>query len=307
MIKRASIFFIGLIAMASLPVAAQEKPETKVVVSDGGTTVTQDELRYIIEHWGPELHQAAAHDPGDRIELLNQVLAIKKIAEQADDLTAEADGDLYWDLQMNIRQLKQRFMVKHYIENLEVPDMTDLAEERYETQKAKYAHVKEQRTSSHILVLCDPRKCDGEKEEKRINEVLAKLEAGEKFEDLAKQYSEDPGSKDKGGKFNLWMDEDSTKVDNIYLKTVFKLEEAGDVSGVVRSQFGFHIIRLDGIKPAFDRPYEEVKSKIIADLETEYKQLSVKAYDDKFRFSDDYFIDNAAVDQLLAPYVSEEE
>ncbi|WP_116367403.1 peptidylprolyl isomerase [Parahaliea mediterranea] len=311
MSKLASLFLLGLIVSVTVPASAEDKSQkesdSNIVVSDDGVSISENELRYVIQNWTPELRKSAATDGGDRIELLNQVLAIKKIAAQADDLTPEADGDVYWDLEMRLRQAKQVYMVKHFMATLEVPDMTELSKERYETEKRKYAHVLEQRSSSHILIRCDPRNCNGEKEEKRAQEALAKLKAGEKFEELAKEYSEDPGSKSKGGKFDAWLNRETTNVDGAYLKSVFLLDEPGDYTDVVRSQFGFHIIRLDEIKPAYDRPYDEVKDRIIAALENEYKQLTVKAYDDNFRFTDEVYIDNETVDKLLEPYLSEKE
>ncbi|WP_235898701.1 peptidylprolyl isomerase [Parahaliea maris] len=302
---RTCIIVFGLLVSLSLGSTAQELADDKVVVSDGSTTVSEDELRYIIEHWTPDLRQAAT-DGGDRIELLNQVLAIKKIASEAEKISPEEDREDYWKLEMALRQVKQRFMVGRYIENLEVPDMSDLAKERYETEKTKYASVPEQRQSSHILVLCDPRTCDGDEEQARLEAVRQKLVAGENFADLAREFSEDPGSKDSGGKFDRWLHKGTTDVDGAYLKTVFLLEAVGDYSEVVRSRFGFHIIKLDEIKPAYERPFEEVKANIIAELTNEYKKLQVKAFDDNYRFTEEYFIDNDAVDALLAPYLSEE-
>ncbi len=96
---------------------------------------------------------------------------------------------------------------------------------------------------------------------KKAEELLARLRAApDKFAELAKQNSQDPGSKDKGGDLGYFARGSMVKP---FEDAVFKLK-VGELSGVVESDFGFHIIKLAGIKPAKDgKPEERQASHIL--------------------------------------------
>jgi peptidyl-prolyl cis-trans isomerase D len=89
---------------------------------------------------------------------------------------------------------------------------------------------------------------------KKAEELLAQLRAApDKFAALAKQVSQDPGSKDKGGDLGFFARGSMVKP---FEEAAFKLKP-GQMSGIVETDFGFHIIKLTGIKPAKDREPEE--------------------------------------------------
>ena len=89
---------------------------------------------------------------------------------------------------------------------------------------------------------------------KKTEELLAQLRAApEKFAELAKQNSQDPGSKDNGGDLGFFARGAMVKP---FEDAVFKLKQ-GQMSGIVESSFGFHILKLSGIKPAKDGEPEQ--------------------------------------------------
>lgn len=116
----------------------------------------------------------------------------------------------------------------------------------YEQNKDKFK-TGEQIKASHILV----------KTEKEANDILAQLKAGGKFEELAKKYSVDSSSA-KGGDLG-WFGKGSMVP--AFEKAALALNE-GQISDVVKSDFGFHIIKLTGKRPAGVRAFEEVKEQI---------------------------------------------
>jgi parvulin-like peptidyl-prolyl isomerase len=249
------------------------------------------------------MQQAAANDAGDRIELLNMALANKKLAAMAPDaMPGEGDAEAYWRLQLNIRNMKSQYVVKQYLASLDIPDMNALAEERYETQKDKYALVPEKRLSSHILLLCAPGACDRDARRVEAEQILAELEAGADFGELAAKYSEDKASKDKGGRFDRWVKLGEPQVDPRFVGAMYEIGNVGEHSGIVDTRFGLHIIQLDGIEEAHYEPYAKVKDQIIATLRKEYVDLAAKEFDAGFRFTEDTYIDTEAVEEILAPY-----
>ncbi len=87
---------------------------------------------------------------------------------------------------------------------------------------------------------------------------------------------------------------------------MFTIENVGDYADLVTTQFGLHIIRLDGIQEKGYKTFEEVESTIVEKLESEYVQLAMKDYLTQFHISDDAVIDNEAIDRILEPYASQE-
>jgi peptidyl-prolyl cis-trans isomerase D len=116
----------------------------------------------------------------------------------------------------------------------------------------------------HILLMTVG-KTDAEVAEirQKADEVLKQAKAkGAKFEDLAKKYSEDPGTKDKGGDLG-WITHGRTVPE--FEKTAFSLPN-GAISDVVKTQYGFHIIKVLDKETAHTKPFEEVKDSIQAPL-----------------------------------------
>src|SRR6202158_3482087 len=111
----------------------------------------------------------------------------------------------------------------------------------------------------HILLMTVG-KTDAEVEEirQKAEDVLKQAKKGAKFEDLAKKYSEDPGSKDKGGDLG-WLTVGQTVPE--FEKTAFGLDK-GKISDLVKTQYGFHIIKVLDKESAHTKPFEEVKDSI---------------------------------------------
>jgi peptidyl-prolyl cis-trans isomerase D len=116
----------------------------------------------------------------------------------------------------------------------------------------------------HILLMTVG-KTDAEVEEirQKAADVLKQAQKGAKFEDLAKKYSEDPGTKDKGGDLG-WLTQGQTVPE--FEKTAFGLEK-GKISDLVKTQYGFHIIKVLDKETAHTKPFEEVKDSIKTPLQ----------------------------------------
>ncbi len=111
-----------------------------------------------------------------------------------------------------------------------------------------------QTRASHILI----EKSD-DKSMALAHEVLGKLKTGAKFEDLAKEFSKDPGSAARGGDLGFFGQGRMVKP---FEDAVNALAKPGDLSGLVESQFGYHIIRLDERKPKTVKTFDEVKGTL---------------------------------------------
>lgn len=125
----------------------------------------------------------------------------------------------------------------------------------YETNKASYS-TPEQRKARHILLKTDG--TNDETQKTKANELLAKIKAGSDFAALAKEFSDDPGSGAKGGELGYFG---KGQMVPAFDAAVFGLDK-DQVSDLVKTRFGYHIIQLQDIRPAKITPIEEVKAAI---------------------------------------------
>jgi len=271
------------------------------VVTDDDASISREEMQATIERWPPDIRAAAANNPEARDELAKLSLVAKKVARSAEEVTPESDPEFYWDLKLQQQMLVRRLVVKHYLDNIEMPDLEPLAREHYAADKDKYARVPERRLSSHILFMCTPQKCEYENARQVADEALAALQNGADFEKMVEERSDDKGTKAKGGEFR-WVRLGESGVSPEYTEALFKIDKVGDYSGVVSSRFGLHIIRLDGVEPEHYKPYEEVEARIKAEIQTEYRKLAAMEFDREYAPTDSLVIDEAALEQMLAPY-----
>jgi peptidyl-prolyl cis-trans isomerase SurA len=150
----------------------------------------------------------------------------------------------------------------------------------YNTQKGKISKIIRTRFGYHILKINDIRANRGEitvahimilkpkpeetekNAEKTINEIYKKIQQGEKFEDLAKQFSEDKSSASKGGQLNKFGSGQLSSEE--FENTAFSLDKAGDISKPFQSDFGRHIVKLIQKHPvkSIDEMKNELETKI---------------------------------------------
>ncbi|MDR2216054.1 MAG: peptidylprolyl isomerase [Nevskiaceae bacterium] len=134
---------------------------------------------------------------------------------------------------------------------------------RYDALKDNFIEP-ETRRASHILITVDATTDDAQAKT-LADDISKRLQAGEDFAALAKQYSKDSGSADLGGDLG-WAPRD-TYVEP-FADALFALTE-GQISPPVKTEFGYHIIRLDGIRAGESRSFEEVKPELTVQVRDE--------------------------------------
>jgi len=134
----------------------------------------------------------------------------------------------------------------------------------YDQHREQY-RVPEQVKVSHIWIKMPLPGADGKVDDKavaeaqhRADDLLKQIKAGAKFEDVAKKYSEDPGSANVGGSLG-WVGRGQMAPE--FEKVAFSLPK-GQTSDVVKTLDGFHIVRVDDKQDAHVKPLDEVKSLI---------------------------------------------
>jgi peptidyl-prolyl cis-trans isomerase C len=192
-------------------------------------------------------------------ELINREVLI----QEADKLGLSSSADVKSQIDNARQSIVIRALVQDYLKKHPVPDADIQAE--YDKFKAQ-AGDKEYH-SRHILV---------EKEDD-AKAIITKLKAGEKFEDLAKQ-SKDPGSANNGGDLDWASPASFVKP---FSDAMVALQKGQVTEAPVKTQFGYHVIKLEDVRPAKVPVFEEVKPKIAESLQQkklqEYQQNLRKA------------------------------
>jgi peptidyl-prolyl cis-trans isomerase D len=116
----------------------------------------------------------------------------------------------------------------------------------------------------HILIKADSKSSDAEKKaaQAKAEDILKQLKGGADFATLAKKNSDDPGSKEKGGEMDFLVAGQTVPE---FDKMAFSLP-VHQLSPIVTTQFGYHIIEVLEKQPAHVKPFEEVKTGLLADL-----------------------------------------
>lgn len=132
----------------------------------------------------------------------------------------------------------------------------------YDEHRNSYSKP-EQRRASHILVTVDADADDAAVEEarNRAEDLVKRIRAGESFADLAREYSGDSGSAKEGGDLGLFG---KGVMEPAFETAAFAMAE-GEVSDPVRTDFGFHIIKVAEIKPGTTPSFEEIHEQLAAD------------------------------------------
>ncbi|MEO8313301.1 MAG: SurA N-terminal domain-containing protein [Pseudomonadota bacterium] len=160
--------------------------------------------------------------------------------------------------------------VKLAYAELSLPDVAatiqvadDKVRERYEKDKASYISA-ERRRARHILITVDDKTTDAQASA-QAKKIYERIKGGEDFAALAKEFSKDTSSAQQGGDLN-WTTR--TAIDKTLGDRIFAMKE-GELSEPVKTQYGYHVLRLDGIEVAAGRSFEEVRAELAATMRNE--------------------------------------
>jgi parvulin-like peptidyl-prolyl isomerase len=150
------------------------------------------------------------------------------------------------------------------LRELGVTVTADEARQYYKEHLADYVHPETVHVSHILLMTMDPAthaplpadKVNAKR--RQIENILRRAKAGEDFAALAKQYSDDPGSRDKGGEYTFPRGQMVPEFE----AAAFGLANTGDISDVVTTTYGFHIIKLLGRNPALNVDYAGAADRI---------------------------------------------
>ncbi len=187
----------------------------------------------------------------------------------------EAELETFYKANQALFQAPEQASIEYVVLDLESVKksitLSDADLKSYYDQNAARLSGNEERRASHILINAakDAPAAEREKARSRAQELLAALrKAPDSFAELAKKNSQDTGSATKGGDLDFFARGAMVKP---FEDAAFAMKK-GDISELVESDFGYHIIKLTDIKAPKQRSFEELRASIEADLKTQQAQ-----------------------------------
>ena len=243
------------------PAAAPADP---ILARVGPAVVTESDFQAVLAQMPQQQQMMVQLVQGGKEELVNRIAERKLLS-----LAAEKQGlDKTPAFTRTLAQTKDDLLAREYL-RAETPalqakmKLTDADLQAYFAAHEKDFVVPAKATARHILVLVNGEATQGKglsdaDAMKKVAVVQAQLKAGKKLEDLAKDYSDDPGSKDKGG---LYEDFDPKTMDPAFAKAVEE-QPLGAVGSPVKSMYGYHLIEVEKRTPAAPQTFEQAKAKV---------------------------------------------
>ncbi len=187
----------------------------------------------------------------------------------------DADLDTYYQANTSLFKTTEHAQVEYVVLDMDAVkkgiQISEADLKAYYDQNAARLSGAEERRASHILINAakDAPAADKEKAKLKAQELLKQVrETPAKFADIARKNSQDPGSAAKGGDLDFFGRGAMVKP---FEDAVFAMQK-GDISDVIESDFGYHIITLTDIKSPKQRSFEELKPGIEADLKAQQAQ-----------------------------------
>lgn len=187
----------------------------------------------------------------------------------------DADLDTYYQANTSLFKTTEQAQIEYVVLDMDAVkkgiQISEADLKAYYDQNAARLSGAEERRASHILINAakDAPAADKEKAKLKAQELLKQVrETPAKFADIARKNSQDPGSAPKGGDLDFFGRGAMVKP---FEDAVFAMQK-GDISDVIESDFGYHIITLTDIKSPKQRSFEELKPGIEADLKAQQAQ-----------------------------------
>ncbi|WP_343637339.1 peptidylprolyl isomerase [Fluviicola sp.] len=243
--------------------------------------------------------------PEDTLAAYNRIMAIKKRIENGEDFATVAKGKNGSDDPSAVRNggdlgYFTAFQMVYQFE-----------EAAYNTPVGKISNPVRTKFGYHILKVIDMRPARGtmkaahimvatgkeatpeeiETAHKKVDEIYAKLQAGESFEKLASEFSDDAQTAEKGGELPLFGTGTTTRMVPEFEEAAFQLKANGDVSQPVQTAFGYHIIKRLELTPlrSFEELKKEIQGKVNKDERAVVTQQSfIEKLKKTYAFKDNY-------------------
>lgn len=247
--------FAAFILVLSFSFCAWGADSEKVLARVGSEDITESEVLEFIQPFGQQAVMLYGTEQGRKM-ILDDVIAMRLYALDAQDSKLDQTPEFQAQLLNAKRAMLAQAAMQKAVEGLKISD--EEAKKFYDSNPAMFKQP-ERVHARHILVSGD----------EELAKVQSELKAGKSFDVVAKEYSRDPGSAANGGDLGEFP---RGMMVPEFEKAAFELKNPGDVSEPVKTQFGWHIIKLEERIPESVMPFEQVKDRLTNELKDQKTQ-----------------------------------
>ncbi len=277
LLHRSALAYTALPVLLALGSASSHAADTPLM-QGANTAITSADVLKNIEYMPTQVREEILSDPAKLRQLVGNLYLRRALAMQAENGGLTKDREV----QFKLHTARESVLAEAQVERIATAATPDnaaadkLAQTIYKAEPERFA-VPAQTRARHILI-----KGTEPSSLAQAEKLLAELKAGANFEALATAHSADPGSAAKGGDLGFFPKGRMVKP---FEDALDALKQSGDLSGVVQSNFGYHIIRLEERQPASTQPFEEVReslrAQVVGNAQKEARLKEVKRLQDQ--------------------------
>ena len=251
----------GAMAQATAPAGPAE---AAVLVNGPAGPLTRIEMESMVNDMVPPNQRASFWAQPDAVAQFARNLYSQRMLA-ADALKAGVEntpqGAAYLKMQRD-RALAELLMRQREQAAVDEKAIDAYARSEYQAKPDRFKQPEEVQ-ARHILLAVAKDGSDDAQVKAKAEQLLTELRGGADFAKLAKEYSADKGSAARGGDLGTFP---RGKMVPEFDSALFALKKPGELAGPVKTAFGYHIIELEGIKPAQARPFDEVLPELRAEV-----------------------------------------
>ncbi len=254
--KTHSLRFGGLAALVMVLSAPVVYAAEAVLMDGGQVTITEQDMHADALRMPLEMRERVLARPDQVAQIASNLYVRRSLAQQADAAGLASNPETKAALQIARDKVLSDALLAKIDKDNALPDakLEGLARSNYNANPDRFK-VAEQVQVRHILIASPD-----DAGRAKAAQVLVDLQGGADFAALAKEYSADPGSAAKGGELGFFA---KGAMVPEFEEAAFALKKKGELSGLVKTKFGYHILQLEARRPAGVRSFEEVRDDLI--------------------------------------------
>jgi len=251
-LRRAGLFALALALPLAAAASASAQDKDPLVAKVNGIEIHESDLTIAEEEAGqlPPMTPQAKKDY--LVQFMADMILVSKAAEDrkfADSRTFKKHLDI----------ARKKLLMAELLQSVGREALTDAAMHKVYDDAVKQMGEEREVRARHILIRAAPGdEKAGKEAEEKIKAIIARLRKGENFEALAKEMTEDPSGKANGGDLGYFTKDQMVPE---FAEAAFKLKP-GEISGPVKTQFGWHVIKLEDSRTKAPPTFDEVKGQI---------------------------------------------
>lgn len=290
--KRFSLRLCAGAVLSALLVSAQA--QESVLIQGPQIAIDSSDMRADSLRMPQEMRDTVLSRPQTVTQIASNLYARRAMAQRAESAGLDKNPEVMAALRVaRDKVLSDAYLAKIDKDNMLSDSVAEgLARNLYKAKPDRFK-VPEQVQVRHILISGT----DGDSRA-QIEKIEQELKAGADFAQLAKERSADKGSAAKGGDLGYF---EAGKMVPEFEKAAFALTRPGELSGIVKTQFGYHILKLENRQPARTRSFDEVRNELVQEIRATAQQEA--RVNDAQALQKEATINKEAIENFAAGYM----